>query len=116
MPYAILRRIYSEKRGLRRVLGCDRQADGRSALGPSRPIPHFDLTSAFGRLCSLIPGLGVKLSTIILAGPTVHAGEWVAHCCSRFDRAAAVAGQLFVSLLFIGITPGPGCLLASPAT
>ena len=27
--------------------------------------------SANGRLCSLIPGLGVKLSTIILAGPTV---------------------------------------------
>jgi hypothetical protein len=27
--------------------------------------------SATGRLCSLIPGLGVKLSTIILAGPTV---------------------------------------------
>ena len=25
----------------------------------------------FTRLCSLIPGLGVKLSTIILAGPTV---------------------------------------------
>jgi hypothetical protein len=29
------------------------------------------LTAGFGRLCSLIPGLGVKLSTIILAGPTV---------------------------------------------
>jgi hypothetical protein len=27
--------------------------------------------SALGRFCSLIPGLGVKLSTIILAGPTV---------------------------------------------
>src|SRR5208283_147386 len=27
--------------------------------------------SAHGRFCSLIPGLGVKLSTIILAGPTV---------------------------------------------
>ena len=27
--------------------------------------------SACGRFCSLIPGLGVKLSTIILAGPTV---------------------------------------------
>jgi len=40
----------------------------------------------------------------------------VAHERSRFDRAAAVAGQLFVSLFFIGITPGPGCLLASPAT
>jgi hypothetical protein len=27
--------------------------------------------SAFGRYCSLIPGLGVKLSAIVLAGPTV---------------------------------------------
>ena len=27
--------------------------------------------SAIGRLCSLIPGLGVKLSNDILAGPTV---------------------------------------------
>jgi hypothetical protein len=27
--------------------------------------------SEMGRYCSLIPGLGVKLSTIILAGPTV---------------------------------------------
>ena len=27
--------------------------------------------SAVGRYCSLIPGLAVKLSTIILAGPTV---------------------------------------------
>src|SRR5271154_371378 len=27
--------------------------------------------SATGRFCSLIPGLGVKLSSIILAGPTV---------------------------------------------
>ena len=27
--------------------------------------------SVVGRFCSLIPGLGVKLSTIILAGPTV---------------------------------------------
>ena len=27
--------------------------------------------SAFGRLCSLIPGLGIKLSAIVLAGPTV---------------------------------------------
>jgi hypothetical protein len=27
--------------------------------------------SALGRFCSLIPDLGVKLSTIILAGPTV---------------------------------------------
>jgi hypothetical protein len=27
--------------------------------------------SAMGRFCSLIPPLGVKLSTIILAGPTV---------------------------------------------
>jgi hypothetical protein len=27
--------------------------------------------SQLGRYCSLIPGLGVKLSTIILAGPTV---------------------------------------------
>jgi len=27
--------------------------------------------SALCRICSLIPGLGVKLSTIILAGPTV---------------------------------------------
>jgi hypothetical protein len=31
--------------------------------------------SAFGRLCSLIPGFGVKLSTIILAGR--------AHCSLR---------------------------------
>jgi len=28
-------------------------------------------TAALRRLCSLIPGLAVKLSTIILAGPTV---------------------------------------------
>src|SRR5437870_560690 len=27
--------------------------------------------SAYGRFCSLIPGFGVKLSAIILAGPTV---------------------------------------------
>src|ERR1700688_3583536 len=27
--------------------------------------------AATGRFCSLIPGLGVKLSTVILAGPTV---------------------------------------------
>jgi hypothetical protein len=27
--------------------------------------------SAYGRYCSLIPGFGVKLSAIILAGPTV---------------------------------------------
>ena len=27
--------------------------------------------SAYGRLCSLIPGLGVKFSVIILAGSTV---------------------------------------------
>jgi hypothetical protein len=30
-----------------------------------------EATSAFDRFCSLIPGLGVKLSMIILAGPTV---------------------------------------------
>ena len=29
------------------------------------------MTSAVGRYCSLIPGLGVKLSNDILAGPTV---------------------------------------------
>jgi hypothetical protein len=28
-------------------------------------------TSGVGRFCSLIPGLGVKLSNDILAGPTV---------------------------------------------
>jgi hypothetical protein len=27
--------------------------------------------SAYGRFCSLIPGLDVKLSAIVLAGPTV---------------------------------------------
>jgi hypothetical protein len=30
-----------------------------------------DWVSGYGRLCSLIPGLGVKLFTIIFAGPTV---------------------------------------------
>jgi hypothetical protein len=32
-------------------------------MSESRPL--------YPRLCSLIPGLGVKLSTIVLAGPTV---------------------------------------------
>jgi hypothetical protein len=35
----------------------------RGAVKTRRPL--------YTRLCSLIPGLGVKLSTIILAGPTV---------------------------------------------
>jgi hypothetical protein len=39
---------------------------------------------------------------------TLHAAEWVAHCRSRFDRAVAVAGRVFVPLFFIGIAPGPG--------
>ena len=34
--------------------------------------------SPYGRFCSLIPGFGVKLSAIILAGPTVLSavGAW----------------------------------------
>src|SRR5690349_21452778 len=36
---------------------------GSNSMSALRPL--------FLRLCSLIPGLGVKLSTIILAGPTV---------------------------------------------
>jgi hypothetical protein len=35
-----------------------------------RALPDFVMSDS-GRFCSLIPGLGVKLSTIILAGPTV---------------------------------------------
>src|SRR5580692_4370920 len=42
-----------------------------SALPQKRTLHHGRGMSAKGRLCSLIPGLGVKLSTIILAGPTV---------------------------------------------
>ena len=41
------------------------------SLGLSRYSGPLCVMSAFGRFCSLIPGLGVKLFTIILAGPTV---------------------------------------------
>ena len=47
----------------------------RERLGDPRVVPSFRCTflahSAWGRYCSLIPSLGVKLSAIILAGPTV---------------------------------------------
>ena len=42
-----------------------------SAVNQSLHFCAVGVVSGFPRLCSLIPGLGVKLSTIILAGPTV---------------------------------------------
>src|SRR5271168_1023466 len=38
---------------------------------PAKWLSTNRTMSSIGRYCSLIPGLGVKLSTIILAGPTV---------------------------------------------
>jgi hypothetical protein len=43
----------------------------RSPLSPAADMPPHWLWAAMCRYCSLIPGFGVKLSAIILAGPTV---------------------------------------------
>jgi hypothetical protein len=42
----------------------------KRSLAPVRPIESA-LKAAYGRYCSLTPGLGVKLSNDVLAGPTV---------------------------------------------
>ena len=44
---------------------------GSGAIRDRRHQHQVRSCPLFARLCSLIPGLGVKLSTIILAGPTV---------------------------------------------
>ena len=60
-----------ESRGSRTVLG----APGGEIPPGNSTNPVIAVMSAtrplFLRMCSLIPGLGVKLSAIILAGPTV---------------------------------------------
>jgi hypothetical protein len=55
--------------------------------------------SGNGRFCSLIPGLGVKLSTIILAGPTVLSavGACPPHDGVRRRWRINVAGAVVVS-------------------
>ena len=45
--------------------------DAKSASGHFCRAISRKARLLYPRLCSLIPGLGVKLSTIILAGPTV---------------------------------------------
>jgi hypothetical protein len=45
--------------------------NGHRQFGMWVPILAIELGPLSTRLCSLIPGLGVKLSTIVLAGPTV---------------------------------------------
>jgi hypothetical protein len=58
--------------------------------------------SPFGRLCSLIPGFGVKLSAVILAGPTVLSA--VAACPPHDGvRRRSVEKRAFGSLWQIAV-------------
>ena len=68
---------------------------------------------AIGRLCSLIPGLGIKLSAIILAGPTVlsavgasppHDGvrrRWRINVASAVSLTARTSSRAFANAKLI---------------
>src|SRR4029450_9427134 len=87
------------------------------------------LTAASGRLCSLIPGFGVKLSAIILAGPTVlsavgacppHDGvrrRWWINVASAVSlmRARKKSGDLTTAIVSAGTSfPARAGTLGSP--
>jgi hypothetical protein len=77
-----------------------------SVLQLSRPLPKHRCRSSLplqkatwsgsGRYCSLIPGLGVKLSTTILAGPTVLSAVGA---CPPHDGVRCVGGSMLKARL-----------------